>query len=108
MLRQSGGEGEKKGIGKPIRMMGPKLAELKRRARSDQLLTSCFEYARIEQWKHDRNNLVHAMADGTHDIDTIDALAAALARDGVELARVYTAAARRLKRNRSKVPTPAL
>lgn len=108
LLRQSGGEGQNKGVGKPIRMMGPKLKELKLRAKKDELLKSCFEYTRLEQWKRDRNDLVHAMADGTQTIETIDANAASLAREGVDLARIYTAAARRLKKNRSQVATPAL
>jgi hypothetical protein len=108
MLRQSGGEGKNRGVGKPIRMMGPKLAELKKRSKNDELLKSCFEYDRLNQWKHDRNDLVHAMAEGTYDIEEIDKLAAALARDGVELARLYATDARRLKKNRSKVGTPTL
>ena len=108
LLRQSGGEGEKRGVGKPIRMMGPKIAELSKRAKKDSLLKDCFEYTRLNQWKHDRNNLVHAMADGEHDIEEIDKLTAALASVGVELVRIYATAARRLKKNCGKVTLPSL
>jgi hypothetical protein len=108
MLRQSGGEGENKGVGKPIKMMGPKIINLRRRAKKDDLLESCFEYTRLNKWKNERNDLVHAMADGSLDIDAIDKKVAELAREGVELARLYTAAARRLKKHREKVQTPAL
>ncbi|UZK70061.1 hypothetical protein OKW76_03130 [Sphingomonas sp. S1-29] len=108
LLRQSGGEGQSKGIGKPIRMMGPKLKELAKRAKKDELLKSCFEYDKLNQWKHDRNDLVHAMADGSQTIEQIDAAAASLASEGVVLARTYAAAARRLKKNRAQVAVPPL
>ncbi len=108
MLRQSGGEGEKKGVGKPIRMMGPKLKELSRRAKKDALLKNCFEYDRLNQWKNDRNTLVHAMADGRHDIEQIDGLAKSLAQEGVDLAWLYAREAQRLKKNRSQVVVPAI
>jgi hypothetical protein len=101
MLRQSGGEA-KKNKSKPIKMMGPKIEELKDRALNDRLLHSCFERGRLEKWKDARNDLVHAMADGKHDIQAIDALASALAIEGVELARLYASAARRLKKHRKK------
>jgi len=108
MLRQSGGEGENKGIGKPIRMMGPKLKNLRQRAKKDALLESCFEYERLNKWKNERNDLVHAMADGTLNIEAIDQKIVELAREGVDLARLYTAAARRLKKHRDKVETPII
>ncbi|MBC1182263.1 hypothetical protein HF680_06280 [Brevundimonas sp. WCHBH090558] len=108
MLRQSGGEGQNKGIGKPIRMMGPKLTELSKRAKKDELLKSSFEYTRLNKWKNDRNGLVHAMADGQHDIEEIDRRVADLATEGVLLARLYASEARRLKTHRAKVTQPAL
>jgi hypothetical protein len=106
MLRQSGGDGEKKGKGKPIRMMGPKIVELKKRSQKDSLLANCFAFDPLNDWKNDRNNLVHAMADGQHDIIEIDELASKLAKEGVALARIYSTNARRLKANRAKVTLP--
>jgi hypothetical protein len=46
LLQNSGGVGENSGgsSGKPIRMMGPKLKELHRRAKKDELLKANFEY----------------------------------------------------------------
>jgi len=108
MLRQSGGEGVKKGIGKPIRTLGKKIGELNVRAKKDELLKNCFEYYRIDKWKEDRNDLVHSMADGHHDIESIDKKASTLATDGVDLARLYASQARRLKKNREQVTMPPL
>lgn len=108
MLRQSGGEGEKKGKGKPIRTLGAKLGELNKRCAKDSLLKASFEYVRLNKWKGDRNDLVHAMADGRHTIEDIDRLAADLANEGISLARLYAAEARRLKKHRDKVAVPPL
>ena len=108
MLRQSGGEGATKGKGKHIRMMGPKLVELGKRAAKDSLLKLCFEQIRLQKWKDDRNELVHAMADGKHDIVQIDKMASELAKEGVSLARLYTNKARYLKNHRDQVAQPAL
>jgi len=108
LLRPSGGEGKSRGVGAPIKMLGPKLKELNRRAAADKLLDDYFQYARLEQWKHDRNNLTHAMAGGNLPIEQIDEKARALATEGAALAKVYAASARRLKKNRDKVPAPPL
>lgn len=103
LLRNSGGEGENNGIGKPIRMMGPKLRELKKRAKKDELLQANFEYNRLNTWKDDRNNLMHAMADATMTLEQIDVLAKALAQESEALVREYSSAAQRLKKHRDKV-----
>ncbi len=102
MLRSTGGEGVG-GPGKPIRMMGPKLKELKHRAKSDELLKVNFEHDRLNTWKEARNNLMHAMADAAMSIEQIDAQAEQLSLEGEELVRVFSAACRRLKSHRSKV-----
>lgn len=104
MLENSGGVGEKQGgsSGKPIRMMGPKLKELSRRAKKDNLLNANFEYQNLNTWKESRNNLMHAMGDATMSIEDIDAAARKLAEEGRELIRVYAAACRRLKKHRAK------
>lgn len=103
LLRNSGGEGVG-GSARPIRMMGAKLKELSDRALSDKLLKANFEHDRLDAWKDDRNNLMHAMAEATMTIAQIDQAAKKLAKEGVELVREYAAACRRLKKHRSKVP----
>jgi hypothetical protein len=108
MLVHTGGEGSNKGSGPPLKMLGPKLTELKTRAGKDDLLRSCLEFKRVDQWRKDRNELVHAMAAGQLDITQIDSRAAALAIEGAELARLYATEARRLKTHRDKVTLPAL
>ena len=89
--------------GKPIQMMGPKLDELKWRAKSDKLLAANFDYAGINKWKKDRNNLTHAMADASMTLTQIDEAAKKLAQDGAELVRTVSSACRRLKAHRDKV-----
>lgn len=105
LLRNSGGIGENNGgsSGKPIRMMGPKLKELSRRAKKDELLKANFEHDNLNTWKESRNNLMHAMGDATMPIADIDTAAKKLAEDGMALVREYAAACRRLKKHREKV-----
>jgi hypothetical protein len=105
LLRSSGGVGEKSNGagGKPIRMMGPKLKELSRRAKKDKLLKENFEHDKLDTWKASRNTLIHAMADATMPIEDIDAFAKKLAEDGRALVREYASACRRLKKHRDKV-----
>lgn len=106
LLQNSGGIGENNGGagGKPIRMMGPKLNELTRRAKKDKLLKENFEHDKLNDWKESRNNLMHAMGDAALPIADIDSAAKQLAEDGRELVREYASAARRLKKHRDKVP----
>lgn len=105
LLRNSGGVGENNGgtSGKPIRMMGPKLKELTRRAKKDALLKANFEHDQLNTWKESRNNLMHAMAEATMSVSDIDAAAKKLAEDGRILVGDYSAACRRLKKHRAKV-----
>ena len=105
LLRNSGGVGENGNgsKGKPIRMMGPKLKELSRRARKDQLLKANFEHDRLHKWKEARNSLMHAMGDATLPIEDIDSAARELADNGRALVREYASACRRLKKHRDKV-----
>lgn len=106
LLKNSGGVGEKQGgaSGKPIRMMGPKLKELTRRAKRDPLLKENFEHDKLNTWKESRNNLMHAMGDATMAIEDIDIAAKKLSEEGKHLTREYAAACRRLKKHRDKVP----
>lgn len=102
LLRSSGGEGVG-GPGKPIRMLGPKLKELKHRAKSDALLKANFEYDRLNTWKDARNNLMHAMADASMSVEHIDGAAKQLSEEGALLVRVFSAACQRVKKHREKV-----
>lgn len=105
LLQNSGGTGQNENgaSGKPIRMFGPKLKELSRRAKKDQLLKQNFEYTKLNAWKESRNNLMHAMGDATMSLTEIDAAAMELALDGQRLVKEYAAACRRLKKHRDKV-----
>src|SRR5581483_5803626 len=97
LLRNSGG------LAGAVRMMGPKLKELSRRAKYDALLAANFEENRLDAWREARNELMHAMADATMSIAEIDAGARDLAIEGAALVREYAAACRRLKKHRNKV-----
>lgn len=98
LLRQSGGEMDSKG--KTIRIMGPKILELERRAKNDAPLRASFERGRLWSWKESRDKLMHGMAEGGLSISQIDAMVKTLASDGSSLARDYAAAAMRLKNRR--------
>ncbi len=102
LLRSSGGEG-RGGQGKPIRMMGLKLEELKYRVEKDELLRANFEHDKLDAWKDDRNNLMHAMADASMSLEQIDSAVIKLAEEGAVLVRDYSAACRRMKKHRDKV-----
>lgn len=103
LLRSSGGEG-KGGPGKPLRMLGPKLGELKERANKDDLLRANLAHGEIHAWKEKRNDLMHAMAYGCMTIADIDAAAEKLAVEGAQLVSSVAAACRRMKKHRHKVP----
>lgn len=89
--------------GRPIRMLGPKLKALIERATDNDVLRQNVDLAAINDWKDRRNDLMHAMAEGTQTLNEIEAAAKALAEDALELVRDTAAAARRLKRNRQRV-----
>jgi hypothetical protein len=98
-LRGSGGVNY--GNGKPIRMMGPKMKELKLRKSHDSLLAAQLTdrlFDRLDKWKDDRNDLMHAMADATLTIEQIDKDAQKLSSEGKKLVRDYCAACRRYKK----------
>ncbi|UWQ31637.1 hypothetical protein K3555_13650 [Leisingera sp. M527] len=102
MLRQSGGVGEK-GSTTPIKMLGPKIKELKRRAVSDGLLQQNLPDTALSEWSSRRNSLMHAMADGNLSQEEIDKQSYLLATNGKELVKEVSAAAMRLKKHRAKV-----
>ncbi|MEL1249095.1 hypothetical protein [Aurantiacibacter gilvus] len=112
LLRNSGGENDHKG--KPIRMMGNKIKELRDRTSNDQLLAAYFPEHDVEdkkqtalwKWKEDRDELMHGMASGELTLEQIDGLVQRVATEGASLARDYANAATLLKKHRSKVPIP--
>ncbi|MGL5468414.1 MAG: hypothetical protein ACRDCT_09555, partial [Shewanella sp.] len=72
-LRQSGGANYKNN--KPIRMLGKKMQEITLRKKKDPLLSAYFSdqlMDRIHKWKEERNNLTHAMADGSKTMIEVD------------------------------------
>lgn len=92
---------------KPIRMLGKKMQEVKQRKANDELLAAYFNdplMDRIHKWKEDRNDLTHAMADGTETMVDVDKSAYLLSTSAKKLVRDVCSAARRLKKNRAKVP----
>ncbi|MGJ8596776.1 hypothetical protein [Sulfitobacter sp.] len=101
MLRQSGGVG-RNGTTTAIRMLGPKLGELKNRSTTDKLLKENFPETKIDAWKDKRNSLMHAMAEGTRTQTEIDKEAYLLATQGRDLVKEVSAAAMRLKKHRLK------
>ncbi|MEZ8096971.1 hypothetical protein ACED51_22970 [Photobacterium swingsii] len=103
-LRQSGGTTYKNH--KPIRMLGKKMQEIKLRKKKDALLSAYFNDAlmdRIHHWKEDRNDLTHAMADGTKTMTEVDKSAFILSTNAKLLVKDVAKAARLLKKNRLKV-----
>lgn len=98
MLENSGGLPQS-----GLRMLGPKVQELKRRSAQDDLLKVNLDAAAILRWASKRNTLMHAMANGTMDLSTIDVLARETAGEGVKLCRSVCSAAMRVKKHRSKV-----
>ena len=87
--------------GRPIRMLGPKLGEIKARQQSVLNLRKAFfgdMLDRLDAWKDQRNDLMHAMADESKSISEIVQLAQAVALSGRDLVPDFCAACRRLKR----------
>ena len=102
-LRQSGGPTYANH--RPIRMLGKKMQEIKQRKRNDNLLAAYFDdplMDRIHNWKEDRNDLTHAMGDGTKSMAEVDKAAYLLSANAKKLVKDVCAAARRLKKNRGK------
>lgn len=110
ILRSTGGEGDG-GIGDPMKMLGPKVMELDRRAgwgpHANQLIVNSPWIVAAYCWKEDRNRLMHCMADGTISIPEIDVAKERLARDGKALLKEAAALAQRLKKHRQQTPSVA-
>lgn len=81
------------------------MQEIRQRKRNDPLLAAYFNdplMDRIHQWKEDRNDLTHAMADGTKSMGEVDKAAYLLGTSAAKLVNEVCSAARRLKKNREK------
>jgi hypothetical protein len=105
MLESTGGvplfkNGKNKG--QPIRMLGPKLAELLKRANTNMVLKQNVELSAIHDWVQQRNELMHRMAEGTKPLGAIESDANALAQVGAQAVRRAASAARRLKKHRRR------
>lgn len=104
-LRQSGGETYANH--RPIRMLGKKMQEIRQRKINDSLLRAYFDdklMDRIHAWKEERNDLTHAMADGTKSIGEIKKSSYLLSTNAKKLVKDVCNAAILLKKNRSKIP----
>lgn len=106
MLRNTGGvplvsSGRNKG--KPIQMLGRKLAELQKRSKTTAILQQ-IEFASIQNWANQRNDLMHAMAEGSKPLKAVDKEAFLLAQTGVTVVRDCASAARRVKKNLGRLP----
>ncbi len=101
ILRSSGGEHLPNG--NEIKMMGPKIGQIKIRLATNEILKGHLEVAnlipRIEDWKDKRNVLMHSMANGSMSIEQIENDIANLAKDGTSLVRDFASAARRIKKH---------
>lgn len=103
-LRQSGGSTYANN--KPIRMLGPKMIEIKKRKRTDKLLKAYFSNElmdKVDKWSKERNGLMHAMADGTQSIEDILKTAYMQSTTAKTLIKDICNAARLLKKYRDKV-----
>lgn len=94
------------GIPNGIRMMGPKIGELKSRSVCDINLQGQLGpenlLDRQDDWKNQRNLLMHSMADGSLSIGEIESRIRVLAESGSFLVRQFASAARRVKSRATK------
>lgn len=101
LLRSTGGDLRPNGT--PFKMLGPKLAELRDRAPRFPEIDKQLDFGALTAWKNDRNDLTHAMAEGSMPIEEIDRMARDLAVKGSALARELAALARRAKKRTASV-----
>jgi len=91
--------------GKDIKMLGPKIMEIKKR---QPVITNLnFAYYddildRINKWSKDRNKLMHALAEETKPISTFNELIKNTATNGNKIARELSSRIRKLKRELEK------
>ncbi len=90
-------------------MMGPKLKELKARRATNATLAGVFTddlHDRLDKWKDDRNELMHAMAEAVMTLEDIDALAKDVSEKGGKLVRDFCSACYRFKKQVKKAAQP--
>lgn len=96
-----------------IRMLGPKIGELKLRSKNDRVLESLLYETenskkinlldKLSDWKDKRDQLTHQVVnDDSMSIVDIDKLAESTAEEGRNLVRKFAAIARTLKKRKNK------
>jgi len=89
-------------------MLGQKIQEIKQRKTNDQLLSAYFNIYlinKLKNWKDERNDLMHAMADSTKTIDELNKATYLLSQNSKSLVKETCKATRLLKKNREKAAT---
>lgn len=108
ILRSSGGDGVAGG-GKPLQMLGRKIREIERRIGDGPqkviLLEMNSHLAAVVRWADTRNDLMHAMAEGSMSIGEIDRRAKSLAAEALVLVPTLATGAQRLKRHKGRTPS---
>ena len=87
-------------------MLGKKMQEITLRKKKDKLLLAYFSdhlMHRIHKWKEDRNDLTHALADGSKSLAELDKMAFLLSTNANALVKDVCSAAALLKKHRLKV-----
>jgi hypothetical protein len=108
VLNCTGGADDKNGDA--IWKMDKKLQVLKERRKHDRLFQAYFPIdwtSRVAVWKNARNQLTHAMANGTITATDLDIQSEALAKTGSVLVYETCRQTRQLKRNRHQSSVPA-
>ena len=109
ILSASGGAHEKNKPSRIMRNFGRKLDVIDQRRIRDSLLAVYFSdslMTGLRNWKNERNDLMHAMADASVPLTDIDRLAHLLAIDGRNHVKEVCRATRLLKRNRTRIAIP--
>lgn len=104
-LRSSGGDTYANH--RPIRTLGRKMQIIRDRKANDTVLAAMLTDAlmdRIYNWKESRNDLMHAMADGSKSLKEVDKEIYLLSGQSSKLIRDVAAACRRLKKRKAKQP----
>ena len=94
--------------GKSLPMLGSKLEILARRMDEDPILRSCLEkdeiLRRVVCWKNKRNPLMHSMASEAKSWSTLEQEAAAVAKEGKDIAWLLASAVSRLRKRKQQQP----
>jgi hypothetical protein len=92
--------------GKSLQMLGSKLNILEKRMDEDPILRSCLEkdeiLKRVVCWKNKRNPLMHSMASEAKSWSTFEREAAAVAKEGKDIAWLLANAVSRLRKRKQR------